>query len=67
METTALQFKFAAQSQAFPSRIICLSDEASELLYLMGGQDRVVGVSGFSKRPPEVRTKPRVSTFRGEL
>jgi iron complex transport system substrate-binding protein len=64
METTALQFKFAAQSQAFPSRIICLSDEASELLYLMGGQDRVVGVSGFSKRPPEVRTKPRVSTFR---
>ena len=64
METTALQFKFAAQSQAFPSRIVCLSDEASELLYLMGEQDRIVGVSGFSKHPPDVRTKPRVSTFR---
>src|SRR6266702_7907433 len=64
METTALQFKFAEQSQAFPSRIVCLSDEASELLCLLGEQDRIVGVSGFSKRPPDVRTKPRVSTFR---
>jgi iron complex transport system substrate-binding protein len=34
------------------------------LLYLLGEQDCIVGVSGFSKRPPEVRTKPRVSTFR---
>jgi iron complex transport system substrate-binding protein len=59
-----LQFIFAAQSQTFPSRIVCLSDEASELLYLLGEQDRIVGVSGFSRRPPEVRTKPRVSTFR---
>ncbi len=59
-----MQLTFAAQSQAFPSRIVCLSDEASELLYLLGEQDRIVGVSGFSKRPPEVRTKPRVSTFR---
>ena len=59
-----MQFTFAAQSQAFPSRIVCLSDEASELLYLLGEQDRIVGVSGFSKRPPEVRNKPRVSTFR---
>ena len=59
-----MQFTFAAQSQAFPSRIVCLSDEASELLYLLGEQDRIVGVSGFSKRPPAVRTKPRVSTFR---
>lgn len=59
-----MRFTFAAQSQAFPSRIVCLSDEASELLYLLGEEDRIVGVSGFSKRPPEVRTKPRVSTFR---
>ncbi len=64
METTALQSKFAEQSQAFPSRIICLSDEASELLYLLGEQDRIAGVSGFSKRPPEVKAKPRMSTFR---
>jgi len=47
----------------FPARIVCLSDETTETLYLLGEQDRVVGVSGFSTRPPEVRTKPRVSTF----
>jgi len=48
----------------FPRRIVCLSDEAAELIYLLGEQHRIVGVSGFSTRPPEVRTKPRVSTFR---
>jgi iron complex transport system substrate-binding protein len=47
-----------------PKRIVCLSDEVVELLYLLGEHDRVVGVSGFSTRPPEVRSKPRVSTFR---
>lgn len=50
--------------QSFPRRIVCLSDEATELIYLLGEQHRVVGVSGFSTRPPEVRTKLRVSTFR---
>lgn len=59
-----MHLTFASRSQAFPSRIVCLSDEASELLYLLGEQDRLVGVSGFSRRPPEVRSKPRVSTFR---
>lgn len=49
---------------SFPSRVVCLSDEVAELFYLLGEQDRIVGVSGFSTRPPEVRTKPRVSTFR---
>ena len=34
------------------------------MLYLLGEQDRIAGVSGFSRRPPEVRNKPRVSTFR---
>src|SRR5579863_9531033 len=48
----------------FPQRIVCLSDEAAELLYLLGEKDRIVGVSGFSTRPPEVRLKPRVSAFR---
>lgn len=47
----------------FPRRIVCLTDETSETLYLLGEQDRIVGVSGFSTRPPAVRTKPRVSTF----
>ena len=48
----------------FPRRIVCLSDETTEVLYRLGEQDRIVGVSGFSTRPAEVRTKPRVSTFR---
>ena len=48
----------------YPQRIVCLSDETAETLYLLGEQDRIVGVSGFSTRPPEVRTKPRISAFR---
>ena len=47
-----------------PRRIVCLSDETAETLYLLGAQDRIVGVSGFSTRPPEVRSKPRISAFR---
>lgn len=52
------------KSHSFPNRIVCLSDELAELIYLLGEQDRIAGVSGFSTRPPEVRQKPRVSTFR---
>jgi iron complex transport system substrate-binding protein len=52
------------QVSSFPNRIVCLSDEVAELIYLLGEQHRIVGVSGFSTRPPEVRLKPRVSTFR---
>jgi iron complex transport system substrate-binding protein len=52
------------QISSFPNRIVCLSDEVAELIYLLGEQHRIVGVSGFSTRPPEVRLKPRVSTFR---
>ena len=52
------------RTSPFPRRIVCLSDEVAELIYLLGEQDRIVGVSGFSTRPPEVRLKPRVSTFR---
>jgi iron complex transport system substrate-binding protein len=52
------------QISSFPKRIVCLSDEVAELIYLLGEQHRIVGVSGFSTRPPEVRLKPRVSTFR---
>jgi iron complex transport system substrate-binding protein len=52
------------QTDIFPRRIVCLSDEATELLYLLGEQERIVGVSGFSTRPPEARSKPKVSTFR---
>jgi iron complex transport system substrate-binding protein len=48
---------------AFPRRIVCLSDETTETLYLLGEQDRIVGVSGFTIRPPEARLKPRISAF----
>src|SRR5689334_14233471 len=48
----------------FPKRIICLTEETVETLYLLGEQDRIVGVSGFAVRPPQVRKqKPIVSTF----
>src|SRR6202167_3932048 len=48
----------------FPRRIVCLTDETAETLYLLGEQDRIVGVSGYATRPPEARRKPRVSAFK---
>jgi iron complex transport system substrate-binding protein len=47
----------------FPKRIVCLTEETTETLYLLGEGDRVVGVSGYTVRPPEARQKPRVSSF----
>ena len=47
----------------FPSRIVCLTEETTETLYLLGQGDRVVGVSGYTVRPPEARLKPRISAF----
>ena len=52
------------QIAEFPRRIVCLTDETTETLYLLGEQDRIVGVSGYTTRPPEARRKPRVSAFR---
>ncbi|MGB9364499.1 MAG: cobalamin-binding protein [Xanthobacteraceae bacterium] len=47
-----------------PSRIICLTEETVETLYLLGEEQRIVGVSGYAVRPPRVRReKPRVSAF----
>ena len=47
-----------------PSRIVCLTEETVETLYLLGEQDRIVGVSGYAVRPAQVRSeKPRVSAF----
>ena len=42
---------------------MCLTEETTETLYLLGEGDRVVGVSGYTVRPPEARRKPRVSAF----
>ena len=49
--------------QSFPRRIICLTEETTETLYLLGEQDRIVGVSGYTVRPPEARKKPKVSAY----
>ena len=47
-----------------PERIICLTEETAETLYLLGEQRRIVGVSGYAVRPPQVRQeKTRVSAF----
>src|SRR5262249_14457824 len=48
---------------AYPARIVCLTEETTETLYLLGAGDRVVGVSGYTARPPEARLKPKVSAF----
>jgi iron complex transport system substrate-binding protein len=47
-----------------PERIVCLTEETVETLYLLGEENRIVGVSGYAVRPPRVRQeKPRVSAF----
>ena len=48
---------------SYPRRIVCLTEETTETLYLLGEGDRVVGVSGYTVRPPEARQKPRVSAY----
>ena len=47
-----------------PERIVCLTEETTETLYLLGEEHRVVGISGYTVRPPRARKeKPRVSAF----
>jgi iron complex transport system substrate-binding protein len=47
-----------------PERIVCLTEETVETLYLLGEDRRIIGVSGYAVRPPQVRReKPRVSAF----
>ena len=48
---------------AHPERIVCLTEETTETLYLLGEGHRVVGISGYTLRPPEARSKPKVSSF----
>ena len=48
----------------FPQRIVCLTEETTEMLYLLGQEHRIVGISGFTVRPPRARKeKPKVSAF----
>ena len=53
----------AAARAGYPSRIVCLTEETTETLYRIGAGDLVVGVSGYTVRPPEARQKPKVSAF----
>ena len=47
-----------------PQRIVCLTEEPTEWLYLLGEERRIVGISGYTVRPPQARIdKPRVSAF----
>src|SRR6201996_7597741 len=49
---------------AFPRRIVCLTEEPTEVLYALGEEQRIVGISGFTVRPTRARKeKPRVSAF----
>ena len=54
----------ASMPDRFPKRIVCLTEETTETLYLLGEDERIVGISGFTVRPPRARReKPRVSAF----
>jgi len=46
-----------------PQRIVCLTEETTETLYLLGEDQRIVGISGYTCRPKEARRKPKVSAF----
>ena len=48
----------------YPDRIVCLTEEPTEVLYALGEQERILGISGFTVRPARARReKPRVSAF----
>ena len=53
-----------SSTPSYPERIVCLTEETTETLYLLGEERRIVGISGFTVRPPRARReKPRVSAF----
>ena len=55
---------FDCTMSALPQRIVCLTEEPTEVLYALGEEVRIVGISGFTVRPPRARQeKPRVSAF----
>jgi iron complex transport system substrate-binding protein len=61
--TTVPQCENVVNANHYPQRIVCLTEETTETLYLLGEGDRIVGVSGYTVRPPEARQKPKVSAF----
>lgn len=63
VQAEALTTGLPQSVEAYPRRIICLTEETTETLYLLGEEDRIVGISGYTVRPPEARRKPKVSAF----
>lgn len=54
----------STSNDSFPRRIVCLTEEPTEVLYALGEDHRIVGISGFTVRPPRARKeKPKVSAF----
>ncbi len=54
----------SSATDRFPSRIVCMTQETTEMLYHLGEEHRIVGISGFTVRPPRARKeKPKVSAF----
>lgn len=48
----------------YPERIVCLTEETTEIMYMLGASKKVVGISGFTMRPPQARKeKPKISTY----
>jgi iron complex transport system substrate-binding protein len=54
---------YGAHAASFPQRVVCLSTETTEIAYAVGAGDRVVGVPGTARRPPEARERPKVGGF----
>jgi iron complex transport system substrate-binding protein len=51
-------------SERYPQRIVCLTEEPTEILYALGEDQRIVGISGYTVRPARARReKPRISAF----
>src|SRR5665213_2567776 len=64
MRLVSLPSPLSLMDGRFPHRIVCLTEEPTEVLYALGEQDRIVGISGFTVRPARARReKPRVSAF----
>src|SRR5689334_875192 len=61
---------YGKSAARFPRRVVCLSAEHVETCHALGAGDRVVGIPGHARRPPEARTAPAVggfTTFRADL
>src|SRR5262249_23173531 len=54
---------YGKSAATFPERVVCLSTEHVEVCYALGAGERVVGVPGTARRPPEARDKPTVGGF----